>query len=125
MAVWFFIVSLYHNKQINTTDMTNTITNIQNRINEITNEFDYTTVSKVVELFNQEGRFNVQPNDTLVDAIRRYTVNLITQACESYNSDEQLDNLNYSDGNFQVDIQVRNSEHKLTLSYVIDEMSAY
>lgn len=105
--------------------MTNTITNIQNRINEITNEFDYVKVSKVVELFNQENRFNVQPNETLVDAIRRYTVNLINQACESYNSDELLETLNYSDGNFQVDIQHRNSEHKLTLSYVIDEMSTY
>lgn len=106
--------------------MTNTtITNRQNRINEITNEFDYLKVSKVVELFNQENRFNTQPNETLVDAIRRYTVELIDKACDSYESQGLVDSLNYAEGNFEVNIQSRDSQHKVSLSYVIDEMSAY
>lgn len=106
--------------------MTNTtITNRQNRINEITNEFDYTTVSKVVELFNQDKRFNVQPNETLVDAIRRYTVDLINQACDEYEVSNTNNDLNYGEGNFQVNVQGRGTDHKVTLSYVIDEMSAY
>lgn len=106
--------------------MTNTtITNRQNRINEITNEFDYTTVSKVVELFNQQTRFNTQPDETLVESIRKYTVDLMNRACDSYESNELTENLNYGEGNFQVDIQGYGTDHKVTLSYVIDEMSAY
>jgi len=106
--------------------MNTSIQNRQSRISKIVKHFDFQTVAQVVEALNQQSQFDKQEGETLVDAIVRNSVSLIEQTCDVYefmNTDKMFTN---QVGNLQVTIQSRsNTDHKVSLSYVIDQMETY
>ena len=106
--------------------MNTTISNRQSRISQIVEEFDYQTVTKVVEALNQQYQFEKQEGETLTDAIVRNSVALIERACDEYEQMNTEQMYVHQVGNLQVTIQSRSkTEHKVSLSYVVDTMETY
>ena len=106
--------------------MTNTtIQNRQARIENIVENFDFQTVTRVVEALNQQGHFDPQQGETLVDAITRKSVDLINTACNTYEDMGTNEMYVCQEGNLQVTIQSREDQHKVSLAYVVDTMETY
>ena len=106
--------------------MNTTIQNRQSRINNIIKNFDFKTVKKVIKALNQQDLFDVQPGETLKGAIIRNSVGLINNACDMYEQMNEEGMLVSEMAGLQVTIQSRsNTEHKVSLSYVVDTMETY
>ena len=102
-----------------------TIQNRQARIENIVENFDYQTVTRVVETLNQQGHFNPQQGETLVEAITRKSVELINTSCDTYEDMGTDEMYVCQEGNLQVTIQSREDQHKASLAYVVDTMETY
>ena len=105
--------------------MNTTISNRQSRISQIVEEFDYQTVTKVVEALGRQSRFAPATDESLTDAIIRASVNLINETCDMYESNPTTMPMTNAVGGFQVTIMTREDKNKVSLSYVIDEMDTY
>lgn len=107
--------------------MTNTtIQNRQERITTIVENFDFQTVTKVVEALNQQSRFNPQDGESLTEAIIRKSVDFINLTCDTYEQMNRGEMYVSQDGNLVVTIQTNSEgQHKVSFSYVIDTMETY
>jgi hypothetical protein len=106
--------------------MKNFINNPQERIDQVTESFDYETVVKVVKALNRQAMYTswleVSPDSFNVQTLKDYTTVVMNQAFTSY---EQEGVTNFGMGGFIVDIRNHEDKVNVNVAYVIDEMDAY
>jgi hypothetical protein len=106
--------------------MKNFINNPQERIDQVTESFDYETVVKVVKALNRQAMYTswleVSPDSFNDQTLKDYTTLVMNEAFTSYEQDGVT---NFGMGGFIVDIRNHEDNVKVNVAYVIDEMDTY
>ena len=108
--------------------MKNPIINLQDRIDQVTESFNFETVSKVVKALGREESYTLLVGNNeepfTIQTLKDFAALVMNEAFTAYNEGDH-ENLNFEMGWFWVAIRNYGERTKVNMSFVIDEMDTF